>query len=87
MSGVLIVAIVFGSIVTLVSLICGTVLLIIKMRRSGEFSKGDRNHRQEEAEIIQKIYHGLAAMEERIENLETILMDNQYQHGADNEDR
>ena len=81
MTTVLIVAIVFGSILTFVALVCGTVLAIIKMRGSG-LSKGSRNSQREEAKVIQEIYQGLSRMEERIEALETILMERQENKGS-----
>ncbi len=80
MTTVFIVAIVFGSILTFAALICGTVLAIIKMRRSG-ISKGSRNSQSDEARMIQEIYQGLSRMEERIDTLETILMEGQEKEG------
>lgn len=74
MSTVLIVAIVFGSILTLAALVCGTIILIIKMGSTG-FSKNSRQSKSEESKMIQEIYEGLARMEQRVESLETILMD------------
>ena len=74
MNGIVIVAIVFGSIVTLAGLICGTVLVLVRMRHSGLGATGRSNSR-EEAKMIQEIFRGLEKMEERIEALETILMD------------
>lgn len=74
MSSVLIVAIVFGSIVTLAGLLCGTILFIIKMRHAGISAK-DKKEASDEAMMIQEIYRGLEKMEQRIEALETILMD------------
>lgn len=85
MNAVFIVAIIFGSIVTLVSLVCGTILLILKMRQSGGISATDRKQKEQEAQMIQEIYHGLASMETRIESLETILMDHQYKDGKTHE--
>lgn len=73
MSTVLIVAIVFGSILTFAALVCGTILAIIKMR-SNSLAKG-RGGASEEARIIQELYQGLNEIEKRIETLETILMD------------
>lgn len=70
MLNVIIVSIVFGSIVALATLICGTILIIAKTR-SNNCSKGGTD--QEEAKIIQELYQGLDRMEERIESLETIL--------------
>lgn len=74
MGTVLIVAIVFGSLLTLAALICGTVFMIVKTR-SNRIVEG--KSKTEEAMIIQEIYQGLNRMEQRIESLETILMDSQ----------
>ncbi len=74
MNGIVIVAIVFGSIVTLAGLICGTVLVLVRMRHSG-LSAAGRSNSRDEAKMIQEIFRGLEKMEERIEALETILMD------------
>lgn len=73
MHAVFIVAIVFGSIVTLAGLLCGTILVIIRMRQSssGKTTQG----RQDDVEMVQELYRGLEKMEQRIEALETILMD------------
>lgn len=73
MHAVFIVAIVFGSIVTLAGLLCGTILVIIRMRQSssGKTTQG----RQDDVEMVQELYRGLENMEQRIEALETILMD------------
>lgn len=71
MTSVLVVALVFGSILTFAALVCGTILAVVKMRQSGL----SKDARSDEARIIQEIYQGLSDMEERIETLETILMD------------
>jgi phage shock protein B len=84
MTSVLVVALVFGSILTFAALICGTILALAKMRQSG-LSKGTKNSRTDEAKIIQEIYQGLSKMEERIEALETILMDSQDKKEKRNE--
>lgn len=76
MTSVIVVAIVFGSILTFAALVCGTILAIVKAGRSG-ISKGTGQSQTEEAKVIQEIYHGLSRMEERIEALETILMERQ----------
>ncbi len=78
MFNIVIVAIVFGSIIALATLICGTVLIIVKSR-SNNCSRGATD--SEEAKVIQEIYQGLEKMEERIESLETILMDGQEKDG------
>lgn len=83
MNSVIVVALVFGSILAFAALICGTVLGLAKMRQSG-LSGGTKESRTEEAKIIQEIYQGLSAMEERIEALETILMESQDRKGSKN---
>lgn len=80
MNTVVVVAIVFGSIVTIAGLLCGTVLVIIRMKNSG-FSTSSREASKQEAMMIQEIYQGLDRMEKRIEALETILMDGQRKNG------
>ena len=79
MHAVLIVAIVFGSVVTLAGLLCGTILVIIRMRqtRSGKTTQGS----EDEVMMVQELYRGLEKMEQRIEALETILMDGHEPHG------
>jgi phage shock protein B len=71
----LIVAIVFASIVLSLAIIPGAILLAIKFFRGGQ-SAGDQ---AEEAKMIQKIYQSLSHMEQRVEALETILLDREKQ--------
>ena len=71
MKEVLIVAIVFGSILLALAIIPGAILLAIKFFRGGQ-SAGDQ---AEETKMIQEIYAALSRMEERVEALETILLD------------
>lgn len=80
MSTVVIVAIVFGSIVTIAGLLCGTVLVIMRMRNS-DLSATSRSTQKQEVVMIQEIYQGLDRMEKRIEALETILMDGRGTQG------
>lgn len=80
MNSIIIVAIVFGSLVTLAGLLCGTVLLIIRMRSAG-LSGGSKKASNDEAMMVQEIYSGLEKMEKRIEALETILMESQESSG------
>lgn len=70
--------IVFGSLIALATLICGTILIIVKTR--GNRSSSGAND-SEEARIIQEIYQGLEKLENRIESLETILMEDQEKDG------
>lgn len=80
MHGIIIVTIVFGSILTLAGLLCGTVLVLVKMRHARRDATGGGNSR-DETTLIQEIYRGLEGMEERIEALETILMDGDTRKG------
>lgn len=78
----IIISVVFGSMVALAALICGTILLIVKMRGKEGVSGGtDR----EETRIIQEIYQGLDRMEDRIEALEVILAENPQNRGRTKE--
>ena len=74
MSEVAIVGIVFGSIIIILAIVPVTILLIIRLFKGG-LSRTDRKKQAEEARMIQEIYQGLSRMEERIETLETILLD------------
>lgn len=74
MKEVVIVAIVFGSLVLALAIIPGTILIAIRLLKGG-FSRTDRKQQAEETKMIQEIYHGLSRMEERVEALETILLD------------
>lgn len=76
MISIIVVSIVFGSLIALATLICGTVLVLLKTR-----SRTPRGADNEEAAVIQEIYQGLARMEERIESLETILMADREKDG------
>lgn len=73
MKEILIVAIVFGSIVLVLAIIPGTILLAIKFFRGGQSAGAQA----EETKMIQEIYKGLSRMEERVEALETILLDHE----------
>ena len=77
MSVVIIVAIVFGSIVTLTGLLCGTILVIIRMRQAASGASANTD----DAKLVQELYRNLERMEQRIEALETILMDAQDKQG------
>jgi phage shock protein B len=74
MQGVLIVAIVFGGTVLALAIIGSTILMAIKILRGGLSRKGQKNE-AEEVGTIQEIYQGLSRMEERVEALETIILD------------
>jgi len=71
MKEALIVAIIFGSIVLIPAVIGGTILMSIKLLKGG----ASRKDQAEDSKIIQEIYQGLSRMEERVESLETILLE------------
>lgn len=74
MEPVSIVALVFGVPVIALAVICGTILIAIKIIKGGG-TRRDQKQDAEEAKMIQEIYQGLSRMEERVEALETILLD------------
>jgi len=78
---VFILATIFGGI----ALVLGVYFWGVKMtgRLSG---KSSARQSEEETRIIQEIYHGLSVMEERIEALETILMENKKDEEKTKED-
>jgi phage shock protein B len=74
MHGVLIIAIVFGGTVLALAIIGSTILMAIKILKGGLSRRGQKVQTQE-ARMIQEIYQGLSRMEERVEALETIILD------------
>ena len=74
MGTIIVIAMIFGTLLAIAAIICGTILIILKTRDS---RITDGKSKSEEAMIIQEIYQGLNTMEQRIESLETILMDSQ----------
>lgn len=74
MHGPIIVAIVFGGTVLCLAIIGSTILMAIKILKGGLSRKGQQ-YQAEEAKIIQEIYQGLSKMEQRVEALETIILD------------
>ena len=82
MSAVFIVAIVFAGIVLSLAVIGGTILMGIKLKHGGLSAK-EKQAQSDEARIIQELYYGLNRMEQRIEALETLLMDGQKRSDTD----
>ena len=74
MHGVVIVAIVFGGTVLALAIIGSTILMAIRILK-GELSRKGQKVQAQEAGMIQEIYQGLSRMEERVEALETIILD------------
>jgi phage shock protein B len=73
MQEVLIVAVVFGSILLVTAIIAGVILGAIRMIAG----KGGIRGNEQEAQLMQELYQGLERMEQRVESLETILMEQQ----------
>ena len=74
MHSVLIAVIVFGGLVLALAVIGSTILMGLKVIRGGAISKGQKVE-IDETKMVQEIYQGLSDMEERLEALETILLD------------
>jgi phage shock protein B len=82
MEGAFITAIVFGGIVMSLAVIGVTLLLGLRLIQGGV----SRKHRQQDSEdtkIIQVIYRELNRIEERVDALETILLD--HRKGTEHE--
>jgi phage shock protein B len=74
MHTVLILAVIFGGTVLALAIIGSTILMAIKILKGG-LSRTGQKSQAEEARMIQEIYQGLSRMEERVEALETIVLD------------
>jgi len=81
MPAVFIVAIVIGGTVLALAIIGSTILMAIKILKGGLSRKGQRLQ-AEEARMIQEMYQGLSRMEERLEALETIILDRERKDRA-----
>ena len=74
MHAVFILATIFGGIVLALAIIGSTILMAIKILKGGISRKG-RQLETNEARMIQEIHQGLSKMEERVEALETIILE------------
>ena len=74
METISIVGLLFIAPVIALAVICGTILLAIRIIK-GDSARGGQKREADEAKMIQEIYQGLSRMEERVEALETILLD------------
>jgi phage shock protein B len=74
MNSVFIVAIVFGGLVLALAIIGSTILIGIRIAKGG-FSRKGQAYQAAESRMIQELYQGLSRMEERVDALETILLD------------
>ncbi|CCK82211.1 MULTISPECIES: phage-shock protein [Desulfobacula] len=75
MTGALIAGICIGGAILFIITIGLIIIGIIRVAKTGGLSSKDKQTRAEEAGMIQDIYHGLSKMEERVEALETILIE------------
>lgn len=74
MDAALIMAIIFGGSILALAIIGSTLLMAIKIIKGG-VSRKEQRLQSNEAKMIQEIYKGLSRMEERVEALETIILD------------
>ncbi|MFH1243130.1 MAG: phage-shock protein [Pseudomonadota bacterium] len=74
MHGALMLAIIFGGAILALSIIGSTILMGIKILKGG-ISRSGQKVQSEEARMIQEIYLGLSRMEERVDALETIILE------------
>ena len=84
MQAVAIVAIVFGGAILVLAIIGGVPLLALKILKGG-VSPGEQRRAAEETRLIQELYQGLGRMEERVEALETILLEREKGRRYDDE--
>jgi phage shock protein B len=66
--------VIFGGTIVALLIIGGVILVAIRIIKGGSPHGGDAMS-SEETRVIQEIYQGLSRMEERVEALETILLD------------
>ena len=66
--------VILGVILLILVVLSSTAVIILKILKGGASPKGQKT-KTDEAKMIQEIYQGLAKMEERVESLETILLE------------
>ena len=81
MHGAFVLSIIFGGTVLVLAIIGSTILMAIKIIKGGLSQKG-RQTQTDEARMIQEIYQGFSLMEERVEALETIILDRERKDRA-----
>jgi phage shock protein B len=77
MHGAIFVGICIGGTILLIATLGLILIGIIRAAKTGGISKKDRQTHSDETKMIQDIFNGLSKMEERIEALETILIERQ----------
>jgi len=76
-AGAIFVGICIGGAILLIATLGLIFIGIIRAAKTGGISKKDKQTHADETEMIQDIFNGLSKMEERIETLETILIERQ----------
>jgi len=66
--------VILGMILLIIVVLSSTAVIILKILKGGASPK-EQKAKTDEAKMIQEIYQGLARMEERVESLETILLE------------
>jgi len=74
--GLMAVLLIFGGPILILAMIAGTILIVVKISK-GDTSKKGRKIEEDEARRVQEIYQGITQMEERIEALETIILEHE----------
>ncbi len=77
MHGAIIAGIFIGGAILLIATLGLILIGIIRAAKTGGISKKDKQTHADETKMIQDIFNGLSKMEERIEALETILIERQ----------
>lgn len=67
-------AAIFALSIPIIAILSGTFIACLKIVYGSRSAKGS-DLADEETRLIQDIYHGLLKMEERVESLETLLLD------------
>jgi phage shock protein B len=70
-----VVCVVFGTILAAIGLVCWTIVRLTGGGAKGQAAEAD------ESRMIQELYHGLSKMEQRVEALETLLLDRDRRTG------
>jgi phage shock protein B len=66
--------VIFGGSVLALAIVGGTILMVIKILKGG-MSRTGQKAQAEDAKMVQEIHEGLSRMEQRLESLETIILD------------
>ena len=74
MQGAVIIVTIFAGSILILAIIGSTILMGLKIIKGGA-TPGGQKSQLKEARVMQEIYQGLARMEERVEALETIIID------------